>query len=73
MATKYERKRPRTSGRRLFSEDQAQALIRAYEDGETQKSLCQVAAEMVGKPVSLSTIRNLLHARTYKDLATHHW
>ena len=58
------------TGRRLFSEEQAQALIKAYDDGETQQSLRRSAEEMVGQPVSLSTIRNLLHARTYKELAT---
>ena len=58
------------TGRRLFSEEQAQALIKAYDEGETQRSLCQIAEEMVGQPVSLSTIRNLLNARTYKELAT---
>ena len=62
-------RRPHPGGRRLFSDDQAQALIKAYDDGATQQSLCRVAEEMVGKPVSLSTIRNLLHGRSYKDLA----
>jgi hypothetical protein len=57
------------SGKRLFSEEQAQALIKAYDDGATQRSLCRVAEEMIGQPVSLSTIRNLLHGRSYKNLA----
>ena len=57
------------TGRRLFSEEQAQALIKAYNEGATQQSLSRVAEEMVGKPVSISTIRNLLSARTYRNLA----
>ena len=62
--------RQHPTGRRLFSEDQAQALIKAYDEGATQQYLCRVAEDMVGQPVSLSTIRNLLRARTYKELAT---
>ena len=61
--------RRRPSGKRLFSEAQAQALIKAYDDGATQQSLCRVAEDMIGQPVSLSTIRNLLHGRSYKNLA----
>ena len=61
------RKHP--TGMRLFSEEQAYQLIKAYDEGETQQALCRVAEEMVGHPVSLSTIRNLLRARTYKNLA----
>ena len=61
--------RRRPSGRRIFSPEQAQALIKAYEDGTTQQSLCRVAEDMIGQPVSLSTIRNLLHGRSYKNLA----
>ena len=60
------------TGRRLFSEEQAQALIRAYEAGATQQGLCREAEQMIGKPVSLSTIRNLLNARTYKNLSAQH-
>lgn len=59
----------RPSGRRIFSQEQAQALIKAYDDGATQQSLCRVAEEMIGQPVSLSTIRNLLHGKSYKNLA----
>ena len=59
----------RPSGRRIFSEEQAQALIKAYNEGTTQESLCRVAEEMIGKPVSISTIRNLLQRRSYKNLA----
>ena len=62
-------RRRHPSGRRLFSEEQAQALIRAYDEGATQQHLCRVAEDILGQPVSLSTIRNLLNARTYKDLA----
>ncbi len=61
------RKHP--TGRRLFSEEQAYRLIKAYDEGETQQALCRVAEEMVGHPVSISTIRNLLSSRTYKNLA----
>ena len=60
--------RRRPSGRRIFSQEQAQALLKTYEEGATQQSLCRVAEEMIGQPVSLSTIRNLLHGRSYKDL-----
>ena len=62
-------RRPRPGGRRIFTDEQAYALIEAYDKGATQLSLCRVAEEMVGKPVSLSTIRNLLHGRSYKGLA----
>lgn len=62
-------RRQHPAGRRLFSEEQAKALIDAYEEGATQKALCIVAESMIGNPVSLSTIRNLVKARTYRELA----
>ena len=33
--------RRRPSGKRLFSEEQAQALIKAYDDGATQQSFAE--------------------------------
>ena len=61
-------RRPRPPGRRIFSEEQALDIIRRYNEGVTQVQLCQDAQSMIGKPVSISTIQNLLSGRTYKDL-----
>ena len=61
-------RRPRPPGKRIFTEEQVLELKQRYDEGATQVQLCRDAETMIGKPVSISTIRNLLAARTYKSL-----